>query len=192
MEQREKELKLSMSDVLVSSDAFCTDVDSKPALASFIRAYREMLMKQFLKPCDRDFEITKTVWLDLIRWACAYRIATLRAARTHLWQIKELFVIPSLNPWCNLTHTFGGGCERCPVVLYNVVKWGKSTFLFGGEMALRCLIRNPKLLALQAAFLTENFKAFSTIVRREMEISEAVKIWNAYRTEPYVWVDDGE
>jgi len=172
----------SLTDVFEAAETFCKRVDEQKSLKLFISFYDSALREMFLRPEDEMTELTRTVWLDIIRWLVAYRIAKLRTMRDHLWIVVDLFLHTELDPWCTFTMTFGKTCADCPLVKHNAVKFERiSNAVMSVDSFLRCKLANPAFREMVKVFQKKDFAAYKKLVQRQVFDNQAVKVWNAVR-----------
>jgi len=179
------EVEESLKIVAEAADIFCVSF-SPASLNTFRDSLKNALRLQAAKPGSPLFELARSVWLDIFRWAVAYRIAVVRKPQhSFLSPLRNLLVTdPRLNPYCNFCIAFGKGCEGCPLTVYNVVRWRAPVLHAAGieNSYLKCALRHPHYIALQEAFQTTGSVLFGNVAKLIKRIVnsgiDAVRLWD--------------
>jgi hypothetical protein len=122
------------------------------AITRFKKAYQQVLFRSAIERGTEEQELTKAIYMDLIRWFIPYRYSysrsMLRGIRQTVASTLELFVQPSLNPYCNYSMAFGLTCDTCPLVANGIVTLPRMPFSVAERFYMRCYISDAQTVAI--------------------------------------------
>lgn len=165
-----------------------SNIDTK-AVAVFKEQYLCELREQLTSPFTAEEELNRTLWLDMIRWMLMFRFAYVQVAqftfKGRIGELAPVLVTMKYNPYCNYTIRFGeNSCKKCPLVVYDVVRWGSEEAIVpDDDYLMRCILRNPRVKLMRYNLRRGLFREFFALVKNEVWDGAAVDIWKKVHPE---------